>query len=407
MRKRIAPSSSYALPVGDELLGDRAAVVHPVELEGRRRRPSRARASGATPGSGRPPPRPRALVSVFSIRSRNSPPCVAREEPVEEERADAADVEEAGGARSHADADGHAGSVGRVRVRTLTLRELNRATLARQLLLERRRLSPLAAIERLVGMQAQWPPAPYVGLWSRLDGLPPRDARARDPARRRPQADGHARHAPPRHGPRLSALLRGVPGHADVVRAGAPRARAASRPGGPRDSRATARSRTKEVLEHLEREHGHADDDGRRVWSTRSVGMRTSCTRRETALWTTRPAAIYERRTTSRSRSTCWRRGPSSSAATSRAFGPATTRRHRRLVRPARRATSSTALDGARTAAALPRRGRPRAARPSRARRYRLRTRPRRCASCRNGTTVCSRFADRTRVISDEHPPAT
>jgi hypothetical protein len=53
------------------------------------------------------------------------------------------------------------------RERVLTLRELNRATLARQLLLERKRLSPKAVIERLVGMQAQWSPAPYLGIWTR------------------------------------------------------------------------------------------------------------------------------------------------------------------------------------------------------------------------------------------------
>ncbi|MBI1278903.1 MAG: winged helix DNA-binding domain-containing protein [Anaerolineaceae bacterium] len=52
--------------------------------------------------------------------------------------------------------------------RILTLREINRMTLARQMLLERSTISPTAAIEQLVGMQAQLASAPYVGLWTRL-----------------------------------------------------------------------------------------------------------------------------------------------------------------------------------------------------------------------------------------------
>lgn len=52
--------------------------------------------------------------------------------------------------------------------RILTQRELNRALLARQMLLERAPLPALDATARLVGLQAQAPNAPYIGLWTRL-----------------------------------------------------------------------------------------------------------------------------------------------------------------------------------------------------------------------------------------------
>jgi Winged helix DNA-binding domain len=55
--------------------------------------------------------------------------------------------------------------------RVLTQRELNRAVLARQLLLERRRLSLPKALERVGGIQAQYAPSMYIGLWSRLAGF--------------------------------------------------------------------------------------------------------------------------------------------------------------------------------------------------------------------------------------------
>jgi Winged helix DNA-binding domain len=52
--------------------------------------------------------------------------------------------------------------------RVLTLRELNRATLVRQMLLDREPLSVSDAVERLVGLQAQVPNPPYIGLWTRF-----------------------------------------------------------------------------------------------------------------------------------------------------------------------------------------------------------------------------------------------
>jgi hypothetical protein len=55
--------------------------------------------------------------------------------------------------------------------RVLSQRELNRALLERQFLLSRRRESLPRALERLGGIQAQYAPSIYIGLWSRLAGF--------------------------------------------------------------------------------------------------------------------------------------------------------------------------------------------------------------------------------------------
>ena len=55
----------------------------------------------------------------------------------------------------------------------LSARALNRATLARQLLLEPSPLDPLQAVHHLVGLQAQVPANPYIALWSRLSTFEP------------------------------------------------------------------------------------------------------------------------------------------------------------------------------------------------------------------------------------------
>ena len=106
MRKRIAPSSIVRLALGDELLAEAARVVHAVELE----------VHGPVPVD--PEPAQRLLDLLDRLRDLAArvgvldpqqalAALLPREEPVEEERAHAADVEEAGRARCHADADGH------------------------------------------------------------------------------------------------------------------------------------------------------------------------------------------------------------------------------------------------------------------------------------------------------------
>ncbi|GAA3487145.1 winged helix DNA-binding domain-containing protein [Streptomyces cremeus] len=62
------------------------------------------------------------------------------------------------------------GTIGGV---TISARELNRATLGRQLLLERASLSVTDAVRRVVALQAQHAPSPYVALWNRIEGFDP------------------------------------------------------------------------------------------------------------------------------------------------------------------------------------------------------------------------------------------
>ena len=56
---------------------------------------------------------------------------------------------------------------------TLSLRAVNRATLARQHLLARTTMPAVSMVEHLVGMQAQAPFPPYTGLWTRLTDFQP------------------------------------------------------------------------------------------------------------------------------------------------------------------------------------------------------------------------------------------
>jgi hypothetical protein len=57
----------------------------------------------------------------------------------------------------------------------LTARQLNRATLARQLLLRREPLDVVEAVRRVAAIQAQEPASPYLALWNRIADFDPAD----------------------------------------------------------------------------------------------------------------------------------------------------------------------------------------------------------------------------------------
>lgn len=58
---------------------------------------------------------------------------------------------------------------------TFTARQLNRATLDRQMLLRREQVDVVTAVDRIVAIQAQEPASPYIALWNRIEGFDPAD----------------------------------------------------------------------------------------------------------------------------------------------------------------------------------------------------------------------------------------
>ncbi|MDX6470300.1 MAG: hypothetical protein QOF75_2103 [Gaiellaceae bacterium] len=175
--------------------------------------------------------------------------------------------------------------------RVLTQRELNRATLARQLLLRRKRLTPVAVIEQLAGMQAQWPPAPYVGIWSRTTTFEraklERALLAGDVVKASTMRN--TLHLVTRRDyPVFWTALHDIPSWPDEA-AIADGVRIAPR---IRELALAEPLRTQEALAYLEREHGLVDVHRNRVWHvarTRSHVMHAP----QTALWSSRPQGLF------------------------------------------------------------------------------------------------------------------
>lgn len=172
--------------------------------------------------------------------------------------------------------------------RVLTVRELNRATLARQLLLERKRLAPTAVIERLVGLQAQWPSAPYVGIWTRTTSFR-RETLERELADATVVKATVMRQTLHLLTRRDYALLRAALSETNfdwqsqVAQRLAPSVRALA---------ADGPVTTEEALVHLEREHGLTGIDARRAW--RAARVRAHVVHHhETALWSGRPQGRF------------------------------------------------------------------------------------------------------------------
>jgi hypothetical protein len=172
--------------------------------------------------------------------------------------------------------------------RVLTRRELNRALLARQLLLERKRLSPTAVIERLVGVQAQWPSAPYVGLWTRTTSFR-RESLEQLLVKGEVVKATVMRQTLHLVTPRDYALIRAAmsetnfPWETAVAKRLAPSVRALAAAGPLTGAEGVA---------YIERKHGLKGIDARRAW--RAARVRAHLLHHhETALWRARPEGRF------------------------------------------------------------------------------------------------------------------
>ncbi len=172
--------------------------------------------------------------------------------------------------------------------RVLTQRELNRALLARQLLLDRKRLSPAAVIERLVGMQAQWPPAPYVGIWTRTTGFR-RETLERELARGTIVKATVMRQTLHLVTLRDYALLRAAMSETNFPWQSAWAGKLAP---GVRALAAAGPVTSAEAHAYLEREHKLTGIDARRAWRAARVRAHV-LHHHETALWRARPQGRF------------------------------------------------------------------------------------------------------------------
>jgi hypothetical protein len=167
--------------------------------------------------------------------------------------------------------------------RVLTQRELNRATLARQLLLRRVRLPVVRAVERVAGLQAQLASTPYIGLWARLEGFRPqtleRALEARTVARGVLMRGTVHLVSTSDYGLFGTALEVASPGW--VTPEAEEIARRAA--GSLRAYAANPRTRV-EILDWLEREHGVESDGTNRVWYALRLQARIAHAP-ETSLW--------------------------------------------------------------------------------------------------------------------------